>query len=164
MSELWPAVPPWWVDGVIYQIYPRSFADANGDGIGDLRGVTRHLDHLEWLGVDAIWLNPITVSPNKDWGYDVADYCDVDPALGTLADFDELVAAAAERNIGVLMDLVPNHSSDQHPWFLDSRSSRDAAYRDWYVWADGHPPGDPNGAFPTTGRAPSAGRRGASTR
>ncbi len=141
-------VPPWWVDGVIYQIYPRSFADANGDGIGDLPGVTRHLDHLEWLGVDAIWLNPITVSPNKDWGYDVADYCDVDPALGTLADFDELVVAAAERNIRVLMDLVPNHSSDQHPWFLDSRSSRDAAHRDWYVWADGDPPGDPDGAFP----------------
>jgi alpha-glucosidase len=139
---------PWWVDGVIYQIYPRSFADANGDGIGDLAGVTAHLDHLEWLGVDAIWLNPITVSPNKDWGYDVADYCDVDPALGTLADFDELVEAARRREIGILMDLVPNHSSDQHPWFLDSRSSRDAEHRDWYVWADGDPPGDPNGRFP----------------
>ena len=113
MSELWPAVPPWWVDGVIYQIYPRSFADANGDGIGDLRGVTRHLDHLEWLGVDAIWLNPITVSPNKDWGYDVADYCDVDPALGTLADFDELVARVVRDQVHQHADVPLRRGGDQ---------------------------------------------------
>ena len=139
---------PWWVDGVVYQIYPRSFADSNGDGIGDLPGITARLDHLAWLGIDAIWLSPITVSPNKDWGYDVADYCDVDPALGTLDDLDELVAEATRRNIRIVLDLVPNHSSDQHPWFVDARSSRESKYRDWYVWADGDPPGRPDGAFP----------------
>ena len=132
-----PAVTPWWVDGVIYQIYPRSFADSNGDGIGDLRGITAPPRPPEWLGVDGIWLSPITRRPNEDWGYDVADYCDVDPDLGTLAD-----ARRAGRRGGPsaasasLLDLVPNHSSDQHPWFVDSRSSRDAAHRDWYVWAD----------------------------
>ena len=124
---------PWWVDGVLYQIYPRSFADANGDGIGDLRGITRHLDHLAWLGIDGLWLSPITPSPNRDWGYDVSDYCGIDPDLGTLDDLDELVAEADRRGLHIVMDLVPNHSSDQHPWFLDSRSSRDAAHRDWYV-------------------------------
>ena len=124
---------PWWRDAVLYQIYPRSYGDANGDGIGDLPGITAHLDHLEWLGIDAIWISPITVSPNADWGYDVADYCDVDPALGTLADLDALVTAAAPRDIKVLLDLVPNHTSSQHPWFVDARSSRDAAYRDYYV-------------------------------
>ncbi len=139
---------PWWVDGVVYQIYPRSFADSNGDGIGDLPGITARLDHLAWLGIDAIWLSPITVSPNKDWGYDVADYCDVDPALGTLDDLDELVAEATRRNIRIVLDLVPNHSSDQHPWFVDARSSRESKYRDWYVWADGDPPGRADGAFP----------------
>jgi alpha-glucosidase len=145
MPEM-PADEPgttWWRDGVLYQIYPRSYMDANGDGIGDLRGVIARLDHLAWLGVDGIWLTPITVSPNTDWGYDVADYCDVDPALGTLADAEELVAEAARRGIRVILDLVPNHSSDRHPWFLDARSSRTAAHRDFYVWADPKPDGSP---------------------
>ena len=144
---------PWWVDGVLYQVYPRSFADANGDGIGDLRGITRHLDHLAWLGVDGLWLSPITPSPNRDWGYDVSDYCGIDDDLGTLDDLDELVAEADRRGLHIVMDLVPNHSSDQHPWFQDSRSSRDAAHRDWYVWADGTPPGDPNGTVPNNWRS-----------
>jgi alpha-glucosidase len=133
----------WWKDGVLYQIYPRSYMDANRDGIGDLRGITARLDHLQWLGIDGVWLSPITVSPNKDWGYDVADYCDVDPALGTLADAEELIAEASRRGIRVVLDLVPNHSSDQHKWFRDAVSSRDAEYRDWYVWADPKPDGSP---------------------
>jgi len=145
MPEM-PADEPgrtWWRDGVLYQIYPRSFMDANGDGIGDLRGITARLDHLQRLGVDGIWLDPVMVSPNEDWGYDVADYVDVDPALGTLADVDALIAEAGARGIRVIMDLVPNHTSDQHPWFVDARSSRDARHRDWYVWADPKPDGSP---------------------
>jgi alpha-glucosidase len=126
----------WWRDGVIYHVYVRSFADSNGDGIGDLRGVTQRLDHLAWLGIDAIWLSPVMPSPDADWGYDVSDYCAVHPELGTLADFDELVAEAGKRNIRVLNDLVPNHTSDQHAWFVDARSSRDADHRNYYVWAD----------------------------
>src|SRR5262245_56617808 len=133
----------WWRDGVLYQIYPRSYMDANGDGIGDLRGITERLDHLQWLGVDGIWLDPITVSPIDDWGYDVADYRDVDPALGTLADADELIAEAARRGIRVVLDLVPNHSSDRHAWFLDAKSSRDAEHRDRYVFADPKADGSP---------------------
>jgi len=133
----------WWKDGVLYQIYPRSYMDTNADGIGDLRGITARLDHLQWLGVDGIWLDPIMVSPNKDWGYDVADYVDVDPALGTVADAEELIAEASERGIRVILDLVPNHSSDQHKWFQDSISSPDAKHRDWYVWADPKPDGSP---------------------
>ncbi len=133
----------WWRDGVLYQIYPRSFMDTNADGVGDLKGITARLDYLQWLGVDGIWLDPIMVSPNKDWGYDVADYVDVDGALGTLADADELIAEAAARNIRVIMDLVPNHTSDQHSWFLDAKSSRTARHRDWYVWADPKPDGSP---------------------
>jgi alpha-glucosidase len=133
----------WWRDAVLYQIYPRSFADSDGDGVGDLRGMISRLDHLEWLGVDAIWLSPITVSPNADWGYDVADYYAVDPALGTLGDLDDLVHQASTRGIRVVLDLVPNHTSEQHPWFIDSRSSRDSAHRDWYVWADPAPDGGP---------------------
>ena len=136
--------PPWWKSGVLYQIYPLSFADSNGDGFGDLRGIVERLErleHLEWLGVGGIWLSPITVSPNADWGYDVADYCAVQPDLGTLEDLDDLVAAAAHRGIRVLLDLVPNHTSEQHPWFVDSRSSRESRHRDWYVWADPKPDG-----------------------
>jgi len=133
----------WWRDGVLYQIYPRSFADSNGDGIGDLPGITAHLDYLEWLGVDAIWLSPISASPNDDWGYDVADYCSVDPDLGTLADADRLMEEAASRGIRVMLDLVPNHTSDRHPWFVDARSSRRSRYRDFYVWADPGPGGGP---------------------
>ncbi len=126
---------------MLYQIYPRSFADGNGDGTGDLPGIIDHLDHLEWLGVDGLWLSPVTVSPNADWGYDVADFCAVEPELGTLDDVDRLIAAAGRRGIRVLFDLVPNHTSDQHPWFLDARSSRTAAHRAWYVWADPKPDG-----------------------
>jgi alpha-glucosidase len=133
----------WWRDGVLYQIYPRSFADSNRDGIGDLRGVIERLDHLAWLGVDGIWLSPITPSPNADWGYDVTDYCDVDPDFGRLADLDALVAAADQRGIRVVLDLVPNHTSVEHPWFVDARSSRTAVHRDWYVWADAKPDGAP---------------------
>ncbi len=133
----------WWRDGVLYQIYPRSFMDTNADGVGDLRGITARLDHLQSLGVDGVWISPIMVSPNTDWGYDVADYTDVDPSLGTLADAEELIAEAARRGIRVMMDLVPNHTSDQHRWFVDARSSRDSRHRDWYVWADPKPDGSP---------------------
>ncbi len=133
----------WWKDGVLYQIYPRSYMDTNADGVGDLRGVIERLDHLQWLGVEGIWLDPITVTPDDDWGYDVAGYCDVNPPLGTLADAETLVEEAAKRHIRVLLDLVPNHTSDRHPWFVDARSSRTAAHRDWYVWADPKPDGSP---------------------
>jgi alpha-glucosidase len=126
----------WWRNGILYQIYPRSFADANGDGVGDLRGVVERLDHLEWLGVDGLWLSPVNPSPNKDWGYDVSDYYDVHPDLGTLDDLDELIAQAGRRGIRVVLDLVPNHTSDENAWFRDARSSRDSRHRDWYVWRD----------------------------
>jgi alpha-glucosidase len=131
----------WWREGVIYQVYPRSFQDSNGDGVGDLPGVISQLDYLQWLGIDAIWLTPITVSPDKDMGYDVADYCNVQPAFGTLDDVDELIREAGKREIKVVLDIVPNHTSDQHPWFVDARSSRTARHRDWYVWADPKPDG-----------------------
>ena len=133
----------WWRDGVIYQIYPRSFQDSNGDGVGDLRGIISRLDYLQWLGVDAIWLTPITVSPDADMGYDVSDYCDVQPAFGDMKIADELIREAARRDIKVVLDIVPNHSSDRHPWFIDARSSRTARHRDWYVWADPKPTGAP---------------------
>jgi alpha-glucosidase len=136
-------VSGWWSNAVCYQIYPRSFADSNGDGIGDLRGITAHLDHLQWLGIEVLWLSPTFPSPNADWGYDIADYRGVHPELGTSEDLDELLAEAARREILVLLDLVPNHTSVAHPWFVDSRSSRDAAHRDWYVWADPLPDGSP---------------------
>jgi len=132
---------PWWRTGVLYQIYPRSFADSDGDGTGDLNGVIDHLDHLEWLGVDGVWLSPVTCSPNADWGYDVSDYRAIQPDLGSSGDLDRLIAEAGRRGIRVLMDLVPNHTSDQHPWFVDARSSREAAHRSWYVWADPKPDG-----------------------
>jgi alpha-glucosidase len=126
----------WWQRGTVYQVYPRSFMDANGDGIGDLAGVVARLDYLRSLGVDALWLSPIYPSPMKDFGYDVADYTAVDPVFGTLGDFDRLVTAAHERGIKVILDYVPNHTSDQHPWFQESRSSRTNPKRDWYVWRD----------------------------
>jgi len=135
--------PLWWQRGVIYQIYPRSFQDSNGDGIGDLKGIEQRLDHLVELGVDAVWISPIYPSPMKDFGYDVADYCGVDPRFGTLADLDSLVAAVHARGLKLLLDLVPNHSSDQHPWFVESRASRDNPKRDWYLWRDSAPDGGP---------------------
>ena len=134
---------PWWKTGVIYQIYPRSFQDSDGDGIGDLRGILARLDYLVDLGVDAIWLSPIFPSPMADFGYDVADYRGVDPIFGSIADLDALVAAAHARGLRVLLDLVPNHSSSEHPWFRASRSSRTDPKRDWYIWRDAAPGGGP---------------------
>jgi alpha-glucosidase len=132
---------PWWKEAVLYQIYPRSFRDSDGDGIGDLPGIIDRLDYLQWLGVGGIWLSPVTVSPNADWGYDVADFCAVDPDLGTLDDVDRLVAEAGRRGIRILLDLVPNHTSEEHPWFVDARSGRDSRHRQYYVWADPGPDG-----------------------
>jgi alpha-glucosidase len=137
------AMDDWWKRGVIYQIYPLSFQDTNGDGKGDLQGIRRRLDYLAWLGVDAVWLSPIFPSPMKDCGYDIADYCDIAPEFGTLMDFDALLADAHSRNIRVILDFVPNHTSDQHPWFRESRGSRDNAKRDWYIWRDPAPGGGP---------------------
>jgi oligo-1,6-glucosidase len=141
----------WWKNAVVYQIYPRSFADADGDGMGDLRGIIDHLDHLAELGVDVLWLSPIYRSPQDDNGYDISDYQDIDPLFGDLATFDELLAAAHARNLKLIMDLVVNHSSDEHPWFIESRSSTDNPKRDWYWWRparEGMEPGTP-GAEPT---------------
>ena len=134
---------PWWKGAVIYQVYPRSFADSNGDGIGDLLGVTRHLDHIASLGCCAVWISPFFTSPMKDFGYDVADYCGVDPIFGTLADFDKLVARAHSLGLKLMIDQVYSHSSDQHPWFVESRASRSNAKADWYVWAEPKPDGSP---------------------
>ncbi|HEX3492294.1 MAG TPA: alpha-amylase family glycosyl hydrolase [Streptosporangiaceae bacterium] len=133
----------WWHGAVLYQLYVRSWADSNGDGYGDLRGIIDRLDHLEWLGVDGIWLSPTMPSPDADWGYDVSDYTAVHPELGTLADLDELIAAAGDRGMRVLLDLVPNHTSSAHPWFVDAESSATSAHRDYYVWADPSPSGGP---------------------
>jgi alpha-glucosidase len=127
----------WWKNAVVYEIYPRSFQDSNGDGIGDLKGITSRLDYLEQLGVDAIWLTPIYPSPQVDFGYDISDYESIDPQYGTLDDFDRLIAEANKLHIRVIMDMVMNHTSDQHKWFLESRSSRTNPYRDWYMWHDG---------------------------
>ena len=133
----------WWRDGVLYQIYTRSFRDSNGDGVGDLRGVIEKLDYLAWLDVDGIWLTPITPSPDADWGYDVSDFKAVHPDFGTLADAERLMEEAAHRGIRVILDIVPNHTSDRHPWFRDALSSREAKHRDWYVWADAKSDGSP---------------------
>ena len=134
----------WWQTGVIYQIYPRSFQDSNGDGIGDLNGVIERLDYLsDTLDVDAIWLSPIFPSPMHDFGYDVSDYCGIHPIFGTMDDFDHLLEETHRRGIKLLLDLVPNHTSDEHPWFLESRSSRDNPRRDWYIWRDPAPDGGP---------------------
>jgi oligo-1,6-glucosidase/alpha-glucosidase len=134
---------PWWESGTVYQVYPRSFQDSSGDGVGDLAGIERRLDHIARLGVDAIWLSPIFPSPMADFGYDVADYCAVDPMFGDLAAFDRLLAAIHSRGLKLLLDFVPNHTSDQHPWFVASRSSRTDPRRDWYVWRDPAPDGGP---------------------
>src|SRR5271170_5204018 len=131
---------PWWKHAVIYEIYPRSFQDSNGDGIGDLNGITQRLDYLQGLGVDAIWIAPIYPSPQVDFGYDISDYQNIDPQYGTMADFDRLVAEAKKRKIRILMDMVMNHSSDKHKWFLESESSKTNPKRDWYIWRDGKGP------------------------
>ena len=138
-----PANAPWWERGVIYQVYPRSFQDSGGDGVGDLRGIEKRLDYLVELGIDAIWLSPIFPSPMADFGYDVADFTGVDPLFGSMEDFDRLLAAAHQRGLKLLLDFVPNHSSDQHPWFQESRAPRDSAKRDWYIWRDPAPDGGP---------------------
>lgn len=135
--------PIWWQSGTIYQIYPRSFQDSDGDGIGDLRGIESRLDDLGALGVDAIWISPIYPSPMADFGYDVADYTGIDPRFGTLDDFDSLLKAAHDRGLKLLLDFVPNHSSSEHPWFVESRASRDSPKRDWYIWRDPAPDGGP---------------------
>lgn len=135
---------PWWKGAVIYQIYPRSFYDSSGDGIGDLKGIAEKLDYIQWLGVDAIWLSPIFKSPMVDFGYDVSDYRDIDPIFGTMDDFVLLLEEAHKRNIKVILDQVYNHTSDQHPWFLESKSSRTNPKADWYIWVDGEPGKPPN--------------------
>jgi alpha-glucosidase len=145
-----PQGPDWWKHAVFYELYPRSFADSNNDGIGDLKGITSHLDYLKNLGIDAIWITPCFPSPQVDFGYDVSDYENIDPMYGTLADFDQLVAEAKKRNIRILLDFVPNHTSDQHKWFIDSRSSRDSKYRDWYIWRDGKGPNQPPNNWTST--------------
>jgi alpha-glucosidase len=174
---------PWWAEAVFYQIYPRSYCLADpaarrtrlagtgagtsrgpgrtpgssriSEGSGDLEGIRRHLDHLVWLGVDAIWLSPFQPSPMADFGYDVSDYCGVDPLFGTLADFDRLVAEAHERGLRVIVDWVPNHTSDQHPWFIESRSGRGSPKRDWYVWRDGRDGAPPNNWRRSFGTGPA---------
>lgn len=133
----------WWRGAVIYQVYPRSFADSDGDGVGDLNGITEKLDHIASLGVDAVWVSPFFTSPMRDFGYDIADFCDVDPIFGTIADFDALVAKAHGLGLKVLIDQVWSHTSDQHSWFQQSRASRSNARADWYVWADAKPEGSP---------------------
>ncbi len=133
----------WWQKGIVYQVYPRSYADSNGDGIGDLPGIHAKLDYLQWLGIDAIWVSPVFPSPMADHGYDVANYVDIHPLFGTLADMDALIEAAHQRGIKIILDFVPNHTSNQHPWFLESRSSRTNPKRDWYLWADPKPDGSP---------------------
>jgi alpha-glucosidase len=135
---------PWWQGAVLYQIYPRSFQDSNGDGIGDLPGILSRLDYLASLGVDGLWLSPITPSPNADFGYDVSDYRSIDPSLGTMDDLRRLLAAAHARGLRVLLDLVLNHTSVEHPWFRESRGARDSPKADWYLWADGTPERPPN--------------------
>src|SRR4051794_11676567 len=143
--------PAWWQRGAIYQIYPRSFADSDGDGIGDLKGITGKLDYLKSLRVEGIWLSPIFPSPMADFGYDVSDYCDIDPVFGTLEDLDELLEESHRRDIKLILDWVPNHSSNQHAWFKESRSSRENPKRDWYVWRD--EPNDWMSVFEACGRA-----------
>ncbi len=134
----------WWQNNVVYQIYPRSFQDTNGDGIGDLPGILQRLDYLQWLGIEAVWISPIYESPMEDFGYDVSNYTEIDPLFGNLEDFDQLIHEAHRRNIKIILDYVPNHTSHKHPWFLESKSSRTSPKRDWYIWRDGKEGGPPN--------------------
>lgn len=133
----------WWQKGVIYQIYPRSFQDSNNDGVGDLKGILSRLDYLEWLGVDAVWISPIYSSPMADFGYDIADYCSIHPLFGTMEEFDTLLQEVHKRGMKLILDFVPNHTSNEHPWFLESRASRDNLKRDWYLWRNANPDGSP---------------------
>ncbi len=154
-----PNQPPWWLDAVVYQVYPRSFADSDGDGVGDLAGLIAHLDHLSDLGVDVVWLSPVYPSPQDDNGYDISDYTDIDPVFGSLQVLEELVAGLHERGMKLVMDLVVNHTSDEHPWFVESRSGPGSARRDWYWWRPARPgmePGAP-GAEPTNWRSSFSG-------
>ncbi len=134
----------WWKESIIYQVYPRSFRDSNGDGVGDLPGLMEKLDYIADLGVDMIWLNPVYDSPNDDNGYDISDYYNIHPEFGTMDDFRHLLDAMHQRNIRLLMDVVINHTSDEHPWFLESAKSRDNSYSDYYIWRDGKNGGPPN--------------------
>jgi len=140
----------WWQHAVFYEVYPRSFADSNNDGVGDMNGIASKLDYLKDLGVDAIWITPCFPSPQVDFGYDVSNYEDIDPMYGTLADFENLAREAKKRGIHIILDFVPNHTSDQHPWFVDSKSSRTSAHRDWYIWRDGKVPGQPPNNWTST--------------
>ena len=151
----------WWQNAVFYEIYPRSFQDSNGDGIGDLKGITQRLNYLQQLGVDAIWLTPIYPSPQVDFGYDISDYKSIDPKYGTMADFDRLIAEANKRHIRVIMDMVMNHTSDKHKWFIQSRSSRTNPYRNWYVWRDGKGEADADKAGAPNEGSSSLGWKGA---
>ncbi|MBQ5947196.1 alpha-glucosidase [Massilia sp. ST3] len=143
MTQTSQSNPNWWREAIIYQVYPRSYLDTNGDGVGDLAGITEKLDYIASLGVDIVWLSPFFKSPMKDFGYDIADYCDVDPLFGNLADFDRLVAKAHSLGLKIMIDQVMSHTADTHPWFVESRSSRDNPKSDWYVWADPLPDGNP---------------------
>jgi alpha-glucosidase len=136
--------PPWWQDAICYQVYPRSFADGNADGIGDLPGLIEKLDYLKWLGVNALWISPFYPSAQVDWGYDISDYTQVHPDYGTLGDVEHLIVAAHQRGLRILLDMVLNHTSDQHGWFQESKSSRASPYRDWYIWRNGQNGGPPN--------------------
>lgn len=140
----------WWKESVVYQIYPRSFCDSDGDGIGDLKGIRSKLDYLKELGINVIWLSPVYKSPNDDNGYDISDYQDIMTEFGTMKDFDELLETAHDRGIRIVMDLVVNHTSDEHPWFIESRSSRDNPKRNYYIWreaVDGHEPNNWGSSF-----------------
>ena len=134
----------WWKHAVVYEIYPRSFQDTNGDGLGDIKGITQRLSYLKGVGIDAIWITPMYPSPQVDFGYDIANYEAIDPRYGSIGDFDNLMKAAKQQGIRVLMDMVMNHTSDQNPWFLESRSSKTSPKRDWYIWRDGKDGGPPN--------------------
>ena len=134
----------WWKEAIVYQIYPRSFYDSNGDGIGDLQGIIQKLDYLVDLGIDVIWLSPVYKSPNDDNGYDISDYEDIMDDFGSMKDFDELLEEVHKRGIKLIMDLVLNHTSDEHPWFIESKSSRDNSKRDWYIWKDDKGGAEPN--------------------
>jgi alpha-glucosidase len=143
MGDLGEFDEDWWRRGIFYQVYPRSFQDSNGDGVGDLKGILRRLPYLRELGVDAFWLSPVYPSPMADFGYDISDYSGIDPLFGTMEDFEALVAAAHEAGLKLILDLVPNHTSDQHPWFIEARSSRENPKRNWYIWRDPKPGGGP---------------------